>query len=231
MKIAWKYENIKYANLLEDISKSSQYIFDLSRKLQDSHFIDKNKDILVKRNIENKSTIDQLRDILKNLIKDYQAYTDDLKENENRIARFVINNLFFDDYYAYDKKNIPIEYLNEIKTQLIALKNVSRSINGVVYISLNNQFLNPDIFKLLFYFSDYVFTIKSFILDPQKLEDYDGLFYINKLPKVCSMKSTDLETDTYGLIVEKRKIIIEKIDIGLEIVRNTKVKEKDLPTS
>ena len=45
------------------------------------------------------------------------------------------------------------------------------------------------------------------------------------------MKSTDLETDTYGLIVEKRKIIIEKIDIGLEIVRNTKVKEKDLPTS
>ena len=45
------------------------------------------------------------------------------------------------------------------------------------------------------------------------------------------MKSTDLETDTYGLIVEKRKIIIEKIDIGLEIDRNTKVKEKDLPTS
>ena len=36
MKIAWRYENINYTNLLKDISKKLSYIFDLSRILQDN---------------------------------------------------------------------------------------------------------------------------------------------------------------------------------------------------
>lgn len=235
MKIAWRYENIKYSNILDEIIKSTDYIFDLSRHLQETYLIDKNKDILTKTLIENNqlecSGVEYLHALTQNIIKDYQIVTNDIQEDEIRIARFVVSNLFSDDCYAYSK-DVTNEYINKIKLQLSVLKNVVRSINGVLVMTLNKDFLNEEIFKLIFYFSDYVFSLKSFIVDPQKLEDYDGLFYINKLPRICNMKtSSELETDTYGIIVEKRKIIIEKIDIGAEIDRNTKVKEKDLPAS
>jgi len=259
MKIAWRYENIKYSNVLEDIIKSTNYIFDLSRQLQDVYISDKNKDILVKKFIEpsdliennnknnifnnketqnqntnrNFSSLDYLASISQNIIKDYQEYTTDLQEDEVKIARFAIANLFYDDVYANSDKNTSLsdEYIARLKAQLSVLKNIIRSINGVAFITVSREFLNSEIFKILFYYCDYVFTLKSFILDPQKLEDYDGLFYINKLPKACTMKSDELETDTFGVIIEKRKIVIEKIDIGVEIDRNTKVKEKDLPAS
>jgi len=243
MKIAWRYENIKYSNILEDIIKSTDYIFDLSRQLQDTYLIDKNKDVLVKKFIENNfsdylekkenCSLNYLKSIYQNIIQDYQNYTADLQEDEIKIARFVIANLFYDDVYA--NNNIPNslseEYIAKVKAEISSLKNVIRSINGVAFITVNKEFLNSEIYKLLFYFCDYAFTLKSFALDPQKLEDYDGLFYINKLPRICTMKSAELETDTFGIIIEKRKIVIEKIDIGVEIDRNTKVKEKDLPTS
>ncbi len=175
-----------------------------------------------------------MQNISQSIIKDYQAYTADLQEDEVKIARFIIPNLFQDDVYANSEntnKTLSDEYIARLKAQLSALKNIVRSINGVAYLTVNKEFLNSEIFNLLFYYCDYVFTLKSFVLDPQKLEDYDGLFYINKLPKVCTMKSAELETDTFGVVIEKRKIVIEKIDIGVEIDRNTKVKEKDLPAS
>ncbi len=244
MKIAWRYENIKYSNILDDIINSTDYIFDLSRQMQETYLIDKNKDILNKKLIETYSgnkTLQQKEDISieylylinSNIIKDYQEYTSDLKEDEIKIVRFTIGNLFYDDVYANNNTPNALSdtYIAKLKTQFSSMKNIIRSINGVAYITVNKEFLNTEIFKLLFYYSDYVFTLKSFILDPLKLEDYDGLLYINKLPKVCTMKSAELETDTFGIIIEKRKIVIEKIDIGVEIDRNTKVKEKDLPAS
>jgi hypothetical protein len=38
----------------------------------------------------------------------------------------------------------------------------------------------------------------------------------------------NIECDNCGIIKYKRKIIIEKIDIGVEIDRNTKIKEFEL---
>lgn len=241
MRIAWRYENIKYSTMLEDIVKSSDYIFDLSRQLQDTYLTDKNKSLIKKNLIENKmkindkekeqfSPINYLEDLTQGIIKDYQNYTEDCEEDEVRICRFIAPNLFMDDSNANKDFNSE-EFIVKLKAQLLALKNVVRSVNGILYITLNKEFLNSEIYKLMFYFSDYVFSLKSFTLDPQKMEDYDALFYINKLPRVCNMKTIELETDTYGVIVEKRKLVIEKIDIGLEIDRNTKVKEKDLPAS
>jgi hypothetical protein len=228
MKIAWRYENIKYSNLLEDIMKTTDYIFDLSRELQDIYLTDKNKNILIERDMLSENYIENLEELKEFIIKDYQSYYANLSEDEIKYTRFVIPNLFSNDNQATSDSNINSK---ELKIKLTALKNIARSLNGIVYLTVNKEFLHKDLINTLIYFSDYVFELKSFILDPQKLEDYDALFYVRKLPRVCALKSTDLETDTYGLIVEKRKIIIEKIDIGVEIDRNTKVKEKDLTAS
>jgi hypothetical protein len=256
MRIAWRYENIKYSTMLEDIVKSSEYVFDLSRQLQETYLIDKNKSLIKKNFIGEKvimnddnnnvndneknqnknendyqqNPIDYLRELTQGIIKDYQSFTEDIEEDEIRICRFVAPNLFLNDSNA-NKDFHTEEFITKFKVQLNCLKNVIRSTNGILFVTLNKDFVSNEIYKLLFYFSDYVFTLKSFTMDPQKMEDYDGLFYINKLPRVCNMKTIELETDTYGVIVEKRKLVIEKIDIGLEIDRNTKVKEKDLPAS
>jgi hypothetical protein len=229
MKIAWRYENIKYSNLLEDIMKTTDYIFDLSRELQDIYISDKNKGILAERELTADNYLDSLDEIKENIIKDYQNLYANLSEDEVKFTRFVIPNLFYNDTEV-NAKNANLN-LSALKVKLNVIKNIARSINGIVYLTVDKAFLNKQVFDTLVYFSDYVFELKSFILDPQKLEDYDALFYIRKLPRICALKSSDLETDTYGIIVEKRKVVIEKIDIGVEIDRNTKVKEKDITTS
>jgi hypothetical protein len=230
MKIAWRYENIKYSNLLEDVMKSTEYIFDLSRELQDMYITDKNKNILNERGLKSEGYLDNLDEIKEYIIKDYQDFAANLSEDEIKYARFVVPNLFSNDTTANSINTKDID-LKAIKVKLNVLKNIARSINGIVYLTVDKEFLNKDLLNHLIYYSDYVFEIKSFILDPQRLEDYDALFYVRKLPKICSLKSIDLETDTYGVVVEKRKVVIEKIDIGVEIDRNTKVKEKDITAS
>jgi elongator complex protein 4 len=230
MKIAWRYENIKYSNLLEDITKSTDYIFDLSRELQDIYLTDKNKGILVEHELLSDGCVSNLEEIKEFIIKDYQGYYANLSEDEVKYTRFVVPNLFHNDI-GVNRKDKSV-HIGDLKVKLSALKNIARSINGIIYLTVDKEFLNPDVFNTLVYFSDYVFELKSFVMDPQKLEDYDALFYVRKLPRVCALKSSaDLETDTYGVIVEKRKVIIEKIDIGIEIDRNTKVKEKDITAS
>lgn len=231
MKIAWRYENIKYTNLLEDLVKSCEYVFDLSRELQDQY---KSNKILEKFfEVENHNGDEMLRSIIKSLIKDYQDYAGGLSEEDSFQCRVIIPGLFSDMTLSSKDKDYS-SLLNNIKIQLQILKNVSRSLNSVTFITIKQDLLtySKDVYNLAHYYSDYVFNLKSFILDPQKLEDYDALFYVQKLPRILSFKyNMEMETDTYGLIVEKRKVVIEKIDIGVEVDRNTKVKEKDITAS
>jgi hypothetical protein len=230
MKIAWRYENIQYYNILEDLAKNCSYIFDLSRQLQDTYLTDKNKTIISSKKLKSNDAVELLDELIKIIVTDYQEYacgfTD---EDTNKHVRIVVPNIF-----SHSERNSEISQENfnkNIKIRLTALRNLARSINGIIYISIDKEFVTKHLYNLMHYFSDYVFTIQSFLLDPHKLEDYDGLFYINKLPRVLSFKTADMETDTYGIVVEKRKVIIEKIDIGVEVDRNTKVKEKDVTAS
>lgn len=229
MKIAWRYENIKYSNLLEDLVKSTEYIFDISRQLQDTYLTNKNKNIISSTSLTSESIVEILDEFNKKITKDYQNYTSQFTEEETKYVRVVLPNLFT-NFYLNDQDYSKIE--SEVKIKLTVLKNLARSINGITFLTIDKESVNSRLFKLVYYFSDYVFTLKSFLLEPQRLEDYDALFYVNKIPRICSFKTVkELETDTYGIIVEKRKLIIEKIDIGAEVDRNTKVKEKDIPTS
>ena len=50
LKIAWRYENINYTNLIGELSKSLKYIFDLNRPLQD------NLKVSIKKRISNYKT-------------------------------------------------------------------------------------------------------------------------------------------------------------------------------
>ena len=120
--------------------------------------------------------------------------------------------------------------INEIEIFLNILKNISRSINGHILITINRQILNSKIVKNLEYFSDYVLSIRSLLMvdNKDKVGNYDGILYIEKRPMINSLKPIDIETDMFGILKDKRKIIIEKVDIGVEIDRNTKVKESDL---
>jgi len=119
---------------------------------------------------------------------------------------------------------------NEIYKALIALKNMARSLNGFVFITVNKELLENKIFNLLQYISDYVFKIQPLLLvpDKEKVSNYDAIFHIDKFNWINNIRPLDIETNIYGIIKDKRKIVIEKIDIGVEIDRNTKVKEADL---
>ena len=64
--------------------------------------------------------------------------------------------------------------------------------------------------------------------EKEKVSNYDAIFHIEKMNWINNIKPLDIETNIYGIIKDKRKVIIEKIDIGVEIDRNTKVKESDL---
>lgn len=223
MKIAWRYENIKYSNVLEEIAKNSSYIFDLSRQLQDEYNNDKS---LIKVGIDARDGLENvLKQINDNIINRYSNLCGNIQENAEKVyVKFIIPNLLenFSESYSTVSEN-------QLKVQLNVMKNLARSINGIIVLSISSEKLViPQYLSLFKYFADYVFTIKSFLLEHQKLEEYDGLFTVIKMPRLLSLKAIELETDTYGLILEKKKLIIEKIDIGPEIDRNTKVKEKDL---
>ena len=47
LKIAWRYENINYTNLIGELSKSLKYIFDLNRPLQDNLKMSIKKEIVI----------------------------------------------------------------------------------------------------------------------------------------------------------------------------------------
>ncbi len=217
MKIAWRYENIQYSNILEDLVKNNKYIFDLSRNLQESFFLEKNKDILQEKSVVQENILDTLDEFISNLTRDYQKYAEG---EDPKYARIVFPSIFNDL-----SSNV---CLPELKKRLLALKNVTRSLNAVVYLTINKMTLSNEVFNLFAFFSDYLLSLKSFLTETSKLQEYDALFNVEKLPQICVLKSVFMETDTYGVLVEKRKVIIEKIDIGVEIDRNTKVKETDL---
>lgn len=228
IKIAWRYENIKYSNILEDLAKTSNYILDLSRHLQEEYYSEKSSNLVKIEIFPSNDPKKILSQINNNIVKRYSNIYGNVEEDaQKKIVKFIIPNIL--EYCSISSVNNKDQMENNIKIQLQVLKNLARSINGNVFISISNEeLINSQYLNLFKYFSDYVFTIKSFLLIPQKLEDYDGLLTINKIPRLLSLKSIEIETDTYGLILEKKKLIIEKIDIGPEIDRNTKLKEKDV---
>ena len=230
MKIAWRYENIKYSNVLEELAKNSSYIFDLSRQIQDEYYNEKLNNF-TKIEIEQSNDLDKtFKMINENIVKRYSSFYGNIQENaEKTIVKFIVPNLlenFFENTKNGEKRE---DYVNSIKINMQIMRNLARSINGIIILTVSSEsFSNPQNLNLIKYFSDYVFSIKSFLLEHQKLEEYDAIFTIDKLPRLLSLKSVELETDTFGLILEKKKLIIEKIDIGPEIDRTTKIKEKDV---
>ena len=227
LKIAWRYENINYTNLIGDLSKSLKYIFDLSRPLQDNF---KNSalnkgDIFTKHIDFFKRT--EILPFINEIISDFQNFN--LEENtqdendKKEYRRIIISNFF--EFFNYKKGNY-----NEIYMALLALKNMARSLNGYVFITVNKDLINEKIYNLLQYISDYVLRIRPLLMvdNKEKVSNYDAIFHIEKLNWINNIKPLDIETNIYGIIKDKRKVIIEKIDVGVEIDRSTKVKESDL---
>ena len=221
LKIAWRYENINYTNLIGDLSKNLKYIFDLSRPIQDNL----KSDAIKKGNIIMKY-IDFYKQIeilpfINEIINDFQ----NLSEEEHKInyKRIIISNLF--ESYNENKCNY-----NEIYIALNVLKSMIRSLNGFMLITVNKELISSKLFNLLQYISDYIFRIRPLLMvdKKEKVSNYDAIFHIEKNNWINNIKPLDIETNIYGIIKDKRKVIIEKIDIGVEIDRNTKVKQSDL---
>ena len=221
LKIAWRYENINYTNLIGDLSKNLKYIFDLSRPLQDNFkepAINKGNIICKHIDFFNQT---EILPFINDIINDFQELSDE--NNEMTYKRIIISNIF--EFYNNKKGSY-----NEIYIALNALKNMARSLNGYVFITVNKEYLDKKIFNLLQYISDYVLRIRPLLMvdDKEKVSNYDAIFHIEKYNWINNIKPLDIETNIYGIIKDKRKIIIEKIDVGVEIDRNTKVKECDL---
>ena len=215
MKIAWRYENINYYNLIKEFNKNLKYIFDISREIQENLY-NKNQIKIEKINYEN------LNDFMNIIIKDIN----NIEENNNNNNVNIIK-IFIDDFLEFVND---FNY-NEIKTFLINLKCIGKCLNGNIFININSNF-NKKILNLIKEFTDYNFYIKPlfFLSEKEKISDYDAIFSIKKLPRINNLNNNNIniECDNFGIIKDKRKIIIEKIDIGVEIDRNTKIKEFEL---
>ena len=215
MKIAWRYENINYYNLIKEFNKNLKYIFDISREIQENLY-NKNQIKIEKINYEN------LNDFMNIIIKDIN----NIEENNNNNNVNIIK-IFIDDFLEFCND---FNY-NEIKTFLINLKCIGKCLNGNIFININSNF-NKKILNLIKEFTDYNFYIKPlfFLSEKEKISDYDAIFSIKKLPRINNLNNNNIniECDNFGIIKDKRKIIIEKIDIGVEIDRNTKIKEFEI---
>ena len=214
MKIAWRYENINYYNLIKEFNKNLKYIFDISREIQENLY-NKNQIKIEKINYEN------LNDFMNIIIKDIN----NIEENNNNKNNII--KIFIDDFLEFVND---FNY-NEIKTFLINLKCIGKCLNGNIFININSNF-NKKILNLIKEFTDYNFYIKPlfFLSEKEKISDYDAIFSIKKLPRINNLNNNNIniECDNFGIIKDKRKIIIEKIDIGVEIDRNTKIKEFEI---
>ena len=223
LKIAWRYENINYTNLIGELSKSLKYIFDLNRPLQDNLKMSIKKEIVITKQIDYNKKKDILP-FINEIIDDFQNFS----YEENNTEEIIYNRIYLTNFLEFvDNKKINF---NEIYKALTALKSMARSLNGFVFITVNPIFLDKKIFNLLQYISDYVLNIKSLLMlpDKDKVSNYDAIFHIDKFNWINNIKPIDIETNIYGIIKDKRKVIIEKIDVGVEIDRNTKVKHCDL---
>ena len=213
MKIAWRYENINYYNLIKEFNNNLKYIFDISREIQENLY-NKNQIKIENVNYEN------LNNFMNIIIKDINNIEEN--NNNNKIIK-----IFIDDFMNFVND---FNY-NEIKTFLINLKCIGKCLNGNVFINVNNN-LNKKILNLIKEFTDYNFYIKPLFLlsEKEKISEYDAIFYIKKLPRINNLNNNNIniDCDNFGIIKDKRKIIIEKIDIGVEIDRNTKIKEFEL---
>ena len=221
---AWRYENINYTNLIGELSKSLKYIFDLNRPLQDNLKLSIKKDLIVTKHIDFFKK-NEILPFINEIVDDFENLS---QEEKNNTEEIIYNRIYITNFLEFtDMKKINY---TEIYKALTALKNLARSLNGFVFITVNKELLDNKIFNLLQYISDYVLKIKPLLMvpDKEKVSNYDAIFHIDKFNWINNIKPLDIETNIYGIIKDKRKVIIEKIDIGVEIDRNTKVKQSDL---
>ena len=224
LKIAWRYENINYTNLIGELSKSLKYIFDLNRPLQDNLKLSIKKELIVTKHIDFFKK-NEILPFINEIVDDFENLS---QEEKNNTEEIIYNRIYITNFLEFaDMKKINY---TEIYKSLTALKNLARSLNGFVFITVNKELLDNKIFNLLQYISDYVLKIKPLLMvpDKEKVSNYDAIFHIDKFNWINNIKPLDIETNIYGIIKDKRKVIIEKIDIGVEIDRNTKVKQSDL---
>ena len=224
LKIAWRYENINYTNLIGELSKSLKYILDLNRPLQENLKLSIKKERIITKQIDYFKK-KEILPFINEIVDDFQNLSEEENPNKDEI---IYNRIYLTNFLEYcdTKKN----NYNEIYKALIALKNMARSLNGFVFITVNKDLLENKIFNLLQYISDYVLRIRPLLMvdEKEKVSNYNAIFHIEKVNWINNIKPLDIETNIYGIIKDKRKIIIEKIDVGVEIDRNTKVKECDL---
>ena len=224
---AWRYENINYTNLIGELSKSLKYIFDLNRPLQDNLKLSIKKELIVTKHIDFFKK-NEILPFINEIVDDFENLS---QEEKNNTEEIIYNRIYITNFLEFaDMKKINY---TEIYKALTALKNLARSLNGFVFITVNKELLDNKIFNLLQYISDYVLKIKPLLMvpDKEKVSNYDAIFHIDKFNWINNIKPLDIETNIYGIIKDKRKVIIEKIDIGVEIDRNTKVKQSDLMKS
>ena len=221
---AWRYENINYTNLIGELSKSLKYIFDLNRPLQDNLKLSIKKELIVTKHIDFFKK-NEILPFINEIVDDFENLS---QEEKNNTEEIIYNRIYITNFLEF----ADMEKINytEIYKALTALKNLARSLNGFVFITVNKELLDNKIFNLLQYISDYVLKIKPLLMvpDKEKVSNYDAIFHIDKFNWINNIKPLDIETNIYGIIKDKRKVIIEKIDIGVEIDRNTKVKQSDL---
>ena len=221
---AWRYENINYTNLIGELSKSLKYIFDLNRPLQDNLKLSIKKELIVTKHIDFFKK-NEILPFINEIVDDFENLS---QEEKNNTEEIIYNRIYITNFLEFADME-KINYTGIYKS-LTALKNLARSLNGFVFITVNKELLDNKIFNLLQYISDYVLKIKPLLMvpDKEKVSNYDAIFHIDKFNWINNIKPLDIETNIYGIIKDKRKVIIEKIDIGVEIDRNTKVKQSDL---
>jgi len=241
MTIAWQYEKyltspstsasstsaIKHGSLKAKTVRSFCHSYDLNRPIKPSSSLEAKNLTTFSINKLPKDTLYQ--DLYKNL---YSLISSDFKSDipdktkQRNILRIGIQSIA-SPLWTFGSEN---EQRNLLQF-LHALRGVLRSSLAICIITIPTQLHSPSLIRKVEHMSDTVVRFESFagsgVAVSDAFSEYDGQFFVVKLPRLNSLVSHLPETLNYIFKLGRRKLHIEIPHLGPAETRSTKDKSAD----
>eukprot|EP01016_Furgasonia_blochmanni_P005681 TRINITY_DN12226_c0_g1_i1.p1 TRINITY_DN12226_c0_g1~~TRINITY_DN12226_c0_g1_i1.p1 ORF type:complete len:353 (+),score=63.13 TRINITY_DN12226_c0_g1_i1:152-1210(+) len=202
-KIAWRYDNMQTKkveeNLQIDVPK-----FDMAQQIdleKDAKFIDKKKLLSLKeaRSFESlKGAFGEICTWMQNSLKD---------PNDKSIKRILVSGLLNTVPGRASNDRDAIKFAKSLKTLI-------RSSHSVLMLTVRPNAVSKLLENNLIH--EFDICLQSSSLNSKEYEDFQGLLTFHSLKGLNRFLFVDLETDIYGVKMERKKIGIEKLYQSLE---------------
>jgi PAXNEB protein len=222
MKIAWRYEQDV------DQSRGRTYCgsYDLSARWQ--------RDV-----VERLATCDddvQLCDAFDGDLQRVLARIADVlaaarAQKPPKVARIVVEHFGSPAWLSPSRDATPREQQRRLFRFADALRSLLRASTGICMLEFDAHLHPPSMATRLRHAADVAVGIRSFAgsgdVVSEIFQDYTGMFYIHKLPRLNALRCIMPENPTYVYTRKRRRLAIESIHLPPETSRSTKKMSAD----